>query len=185
MRIQQTQNTNFNASKVSTTMRYSKKGAKEMIEVFKLNPIEDKTFIQKCNLILSKKHKRELLAPQKRFKDFCKEFLNKSGLDKEYFLAIKNEELISGGLVTIPHKGLIYLLSSFSIYPKTFNTCALLRGLVSDTKTSHQGFTIDFGTEWVAAKQRASNRGSLPSVNIRSVCIFVHLVYQSVTIFCR
>ena len=143
MKIQQTQNTNFKANKVSTTLRYSQKGAKEMIEVFKLNPTEDKAFAQKCYFALSQKFTRELEAPQKRLKEFFKDFLGKFAVDKEYFLAIKNEETIAGGMITMPFDKSVWTISSFSTYPKDFNISALFYSLITDSQNSHKGYDID------------------------------------------
>ena len=169
MKIQQVQNTNFKANKVSTTMRFLSKGASEKIEVFKLNPIEDRAFAQKGLLALSQKFTRDLAAPQKRMKEFFKDFLNnKSGIDKDYFLAVKDEEVISGGMVTAPYRNSIILLNTFAIYPKEFNLNALLYGIINDTKVSYPQYKLD-----ISAHQNEFNHiflyNSIPPYKMKSM----------------
>ena len=115
MKIQQVQSANFKANKVSTTMRLSSKGVEEMIEVFKLHPIEDKVFIKKCNEALSQRPSGTLNEFQKQLKEFCSMFLDNSEIPREYFLSIKDEELISGGMVTRTDTKLTLLKKAVSL----------------------------------------------------------------------
>ena len=141
MKIQKTQNINFQASKVLTA-RSLKNGSNEMVEVFKLNYSEDKEFIKKCYKTLTNST-LEKTPHQKNLKTFFEKFLSKYGGDKEYFISIKDEEVISGGMTTLPFLKTVNLVDIFTANNENPSKKALFLGFIEDSKNSYKRYNLD------------------------------------------
>ena len=76
-------------------------------------------------------------------------FLDNSEIPREYFLSIKDEELISGGMVTRTDtkltllKKAVSLMNIFTGFSEILNKNALLYALLNDTKKSHPNYRVD------------------------------------------
>ena len=142
MKIKHAHSQTFQANKILTSQRILKKSGPETIELFKLNHVEDTAFAKKCNAILSKSFSRNLDAAQKGLKRFFNDFLNNTSVDKDYFLSIKNNEIITGGMISLPFNKKVLLQYIFSRQPKDINTNTLFYGLITDTQDNYKGYSI-------------------------------------------
>lgn len=141
MKIQKTQNINFQANKILTA-RSLKNGTSEVVEIFKLNYSEDKEFIKKCYKTVTNSTLKKTFH-QKNLKSFFEKFLSKYGGDKEYFISIKDEEVISGGMTTLPFLKTVNLIDIFTANNENPSKKALLLGLIEDSKNSYKGYNLD------------------------------------------
>ena len=136
---------NFKANLVSRTSRYysSRRQVKsEVIEIFKLDK-SDVPFAEKCVNILAHYHKRELPGLQKRIKVFFENFVNeKDFASKDYYLAVKNSNSISGGVISLPIADKVFVLDSFSSYPKSYNMDILTYGFFTGIKEEYPVHTV-------------------------------------------
>ena len=140
MEIQNYSSINFNANLVTRTTRYYKTGKTpktEIMEVFKLNK-SDIPFAEKCCNELSKHHRRDLVYLQKKMKFFFASFLqDKTSQSNDYYLAVKNNKEISGGIISIPFRNAVFISDAFSMCPKDYNIDILTYAFLSGTKADY------------------------------------------------
>ena len=146
MKIQKNSNINFKANLITKATRYysSKRVAKsETIEFLKLNKT-DLPFMEKCHNLLSKYNRKDLPPMQKRLQSFLESFVSeKACLTKDYYLAIKDNNIISGGIVSLPLAEKVFVLDAFSIYPKSYNMDILTYGFFSSIQDEYPVYTIE------------------------------------------
>ena len=146
MQIQNNPGVNFNANLITKTTRFYKSGKTpktEVIEVFKLDK-SDIPFAEKCCNELGKYHRRDLLSLQKKIRGFFEDFIQeKKSVHYDYYLAVKNNKEIAGGVVASLLGSKTYVVDAFAMRPKDSNMDILTYGYLSSIEKSYPVFSIE------------------------------------------
>ena len=145
MQIQKGSNINFKANLITKATKYHsvrRALATETVEFLRLDKT-DLSFAEKCHNILSKYNRKDLPPMQKKLKDFFDSFVTeKSNPSKDYFLAVKDDKTICGGIVSIPLAEKVFVMDAFSIYPKSYYMDVLTHGFFTAVKDNYPVYTI-------------------------------------------
>lgn len=146
MKINSSTETTFQAKRIMNIQRYYKSGncpQSEVVDVFRLNKKDDLAFVKRCNEVMSSRLMRDLEPLQKQLKVFFKSFLDDFKTDSnDYYLAIKNREIILGGMVSVPVKDTLHITQAFSAYPKEYNLGSIFYAYLADSKSRYDDYMI-------------------------------------------
>lgn len=134
MEIQRNNNVSFQASGVTTARRILKNGQEELIDVLKLNHAEDDSFVRTCLESMNANEDR-LNTNLKKMRKFFVQFLNDRKCDgQDYYIGVKNGEMITGGFSTCPVYRRVVLNSTVDTLGKRINKEGFFYALLTDVK---------------------------------------------------
>ncbi len=138
MEIQRNNNVSFQASGVTTARRILKNGQEELIDVLKLNHAEDDSFVRTCLESMNANEDR-LNTNLKKMRKFFVQFLNDRKCDgQDYYIGVKNGEMITGGFCSTPIFHRVLVNSSVDTLGSKFNKDNFFYALLTDAKKTYK-----------------------------------------------